>query len=477
MRSGLKSGLVGLLSGAMLLAGIFGKSNSAEVDASVVTKVASPIKTESVSDSTVVVCPDYWDLAAADSFRGYLPHDQRVLLQPNVFIKDFPQRIIFCEKRENNMLYNVRLIDESDKKTREIRADMAEIKGGENGPISLIMSDVRVPAPNGLGDMIVGRMQHTLPDLRLASLRENPRPEGSVRFDVFEQEYFARFFPSNKSRAGKNNEFSTVIYLSHNSSHPVSSSINFDASRMYLVSSCPLEDIRMAQHIAKLVFSGDEASFKSEIIPGERVFEADKKTSERILGLMIDSSSLGRLSRGSKVYCIADGSNKTYQSGMSEINASGVKTRWDGLGYGGDFSYSDDAARTGVTFAIVADFIFNNNATGEIARRDIVSFINYAPPYFKEIDGYWDIPSEGRIFGFKDGWIFKADTPFIYDNRNSVTHYAPTAVLGKKGQILLDGVGGREMIEVSGDKIPSVMYYHNGGKEVLIRSFKYRNMD
>jgi len=476
MRSGWKSGLVGLLTGAMLFCGGCGKSNSTEdAGVSIVTKATSPIKTENVSNSSVVVCPDYWDLAAADSFRSYLPHDQRALLQPNVFIKDFPQRIIFCEKREGSVLYNVRIIDESDKKTREIRADTAEIKGGENGPISLMMSDVRVPVPSGLGDMMVDRMQYTLPDLRLASSRGNPRPEGSVRFDVFGQEYFARFFPSNKSKAGKNNEFSTAIHLNYNSSRPVSSSINFDASKMYLVSSCPLDNIRVAQHIAKLVFSGNEASFESETIPGESVFEADKKTSERILSLMIDFSSLGRLSRGSKVYCVASGNNEAHRSGMTEIGASGAKTRWDGLGYGGDFSYSDDAARAGVTFAVVADFIFNSNATGEIARRDIVSFINYAPPHFKEIDGYWDIPSERRIFGFNDGWIFKADTPFIYDDRNHVTHYATTAILGKGGQILLNGIGSKELIEVvSGRDGSASVIYHNGeSEEVLVRSKRY----
>jgi hypothetical protein len=397
----------------------------------------------------------------------------------------FPDGILTFEDKKDDVLTNVKVVFTRDiyDMPKDLSSEIARV-AIRNSVIKLDLNNISYIEKNGEPakqdsysmSMYNQKYHQAAIDTRKASSVICVSKGERAVFNLWGRDHLVHVFAKDKSESGKNNEFGVIMSVGERDLGERVSEVDIKSSGVYLVSSCPLNGIRRAQHLARPVYNGDSVSFASKTIVGNEILEVNEKTSREILKMVRSvPDAVGKFSRGVKVYLIASGASGTdheVDNGSPSYENPNIYWNLDKLAYRGNFSYDEKSAREGVSLAVVGDFVFRDQYS-ERKRMNFISVVNYAPPFFKEIEGYWDIPSEGKIFGFNDGWIFKADSPFIYDDRNKVTHYASTAVLDGNRKILLDGPGGKNIIEIRGDKIPSVLYKHDGVEEILVRSTRY----
>lgn len=186
MRNSLKSGLVSLLgASALLLGSSCNKPASYDVYDNLNDKESANYDVyDNLNDKDVfglskdgekVGYEEDVSLVFAYEPQKRIYRNQKDLLKPDRFIKDFPDRTIYFKKQDKGVLYNLIILEESDQGTREFRAETAEIEGGEDSAVFLSMHNVRISpyASGASGVASVDRLKYLLPDLSLTFSNNN----------------------------------------------------------------------------------------------------------------------------------------------------------------------------------------------------------------------------------------------------------------------------------------------------------------
>lgn len=428
MRSSLKSGLVGALASAVILAP--GCDRRAEGDTNYrdeksvfdlfenkanVVAVEKTVEKNSYLERSVVY-EKYEEVAPNPSDFENVGVSRKASLRPRSQITDFPDKVICIDRREGDVIYDIGIwgVKEGGSSAgKKLVAARSAIITSRGGSIDLAFSNVNLYF-EGQDPPVVGlkSLNYTLFEDEVFS--NNGAYATPTPFSVLGEKIgldSSHFFLNPREHSGP-----VAIGFGANDERL---SINFENSKAYVVFSQPVLSLNNNKEKDVSPLSLIEGKLSRDLV--------DVVCKDPNQGKRFDKNR-------SVVYQIFNG-----EQDLSRGTAGLSSCRLDGINNYLDYDIDNKFSFRGMSVALVGDFEFSDSESKK-ERVTTCSIYAHNAPYFSNVGEFWTVPSKDLIilngYGFLDVASIRNDKRVSVFRKDSPTK---TAVYDeKRGVILFD---------------------------------------